>query len=81
MVQIISNNLRYLIDQKLKESAAPLEDREKILESLREHIPNNRLSGLLRNSYKLSIDELFISAAVLQVDPKDLVSTVTTEKW
>jgi hypothetical protein len=84
MTNIIGNKLNLVIEEKALKGKT-LEDtqstKQALLEKLQKSgIARNRLSGLLRNSYKLSIDELALASQILETKMEDLLMLSEPEK-
>lgn len=72
MVNISGNNIALILDKKSVDSKDP-KVKEQLIEKLQEFIPRNRVTSLIRNTYKISVDELAICSRVLEVSMDDLV--------
>jgi len=76
--QLIGNNIQLILDAKSVQAKNP-SIKDDLVKELQKYIPRNRLSGLIRNTYKISVDELVIVCKILDVKADDVLNVQNEE--
>jgi len=63
---VVGNRIGELINKKIAGSSDPDEKRKEVLASLEKLIPKNRLTGLIKGTFKMHLDEAFYLKKVLE---------------